>query len=143
MCCAPSCVGRCGGSDGCVGSCPNNCVSPQTCGGGGTPNVCGSPACGTLNVSGFSVQASSNGVYTRVGNTLVWENATRTIQYGMITSTYWEILQKPGAPGPSRPAICDKPTGAGASPAACSSGWLEWTGSASGFVSVPAVMTCQ
>lgn len=44
--CAPQCSGKCGGSDSCGGSCPNNCVAPQTCGGGGTQNVCGcSPKC--------------------------------------------------------------------------------------------------
>jgi hypothetical protein len=39
--CTPSCAGRCGGDDGCGGTCPNTCVLPQTCGGGGTPNECG------------------------------------------------------------------------------------------------------
>ena len=39
--CTPSCAGKCSGSDGCTGTCPNNCSYPQTCGGGGVPNVCG------------------------------------------------------------------------------------------------------
>jgi YD repeat-containing protein len=44
--CTPSCAGKCGGSDGCSGTCPNDCVNPQTCGGGGTADVCGcAPNC--------------------------------------------------------------------------------------------------
>jgi hypothetical protein len=44
--CVPQCAGKCGGDDGCGAFCPNNCVAPQTCGGGGTPNVCGcTPNC--------------------------------------------------------------------------------------------------
>ncbi|MBI5508202.1 MAG: FG-GAP repeat protein, partial [Deltaproteobacteria bacterium] len=39
--CAPSCEGKCGGGDGCGGTCTGTCQSPETCGGGGTPNVCG------------------------------------------------------------------------------------------------------
>ena len=39
--CVPVCSGKCGGSDGCGGYCPDNCVSPQTCGGGGVQFVCG------------------------------------------------------------------------------------------------------
>ena len=45
-CCTPSCAGKCGGVDSCGGTCPDNCVAPQTCGGGGTTNVCGcTPGC--------------------------------------------------------------------------------------------------
>ena len=44
--CQPStdCAGKCGPiADGCGGilACPNNCLSPDICGGGGTANVCG------------------------------------------------------------------------------------------------------
>lgn len=39
--CTPACAGRCGGSDGCGGQCPDSCIEPQTCGGGRFPNVCG------------------------------------------------------------------------------------------------------
>ncbi|MBI5528695.1 MAG: hypothetical protein HY897_20385 [Deltaproteobacteria bacterium] len=39
--CIPSCAGRCAGTDGCSGVCPDTCAPPQTCGGGGIPNLCG------------------------------------------------------------------------------------------------------
>ncbi|MBI5528278.1 MAG: SUMF1/EgtB/PvdO family nonheme iron enzyme [Deltaproteobacteria bacterium] len=39
--CVPDCAGKCGGDDGCGGTCPNNCVPPQICWGGGVLNVCG------------------------------------------------------------------------------------------------------
>ncbi|MBI5529856.1 MAG: SUMF1/EgtB/PvdO family nonheme iron enzyme, partial [Deltaproteobacteria bacterium] len=39
--CIPACGGNCGGDDGCGGTCPDNCVLPETCGGGGSQNVCG------------------------------------------------------------------------------------------------------
>ena len=39
--CTSDCTGRCGGSNDCAGTCPDNCVAPETCGGGGIPNVCG------------------------------------------------------------------------------------------------------
>jgi hypothetical protein len=41
--CAPGCVGKCGGPDGCGGVCPDTCAAPRTCGGAGIANVCGSP----------------------------------------------------------------------------------------------------
>ena len=45
--CTPNCTGKCGGDDGCNGRCPNTCVLPQTCGGGGDPEWCGcAPLCG-------------------------------------------------------------------------------------------------
>lgn len=45
--CTLQCAGKCGGADGCGGVCPDNCVAPQTCGGGGTRYVCGcTPDCG-------------------------------------------------------------------------------------------------
>jgi alpha-tubulin suppressor-like RCC1 family protein len=47
------CTGKCGGPDGCGGTCPNGCVSPQTCGGGGTPNVCGAPCVRQVAGGGF------------------------------------------------------------------------------------------
>lgn len=46
--CAPACAEKCGGSDGCGSTCPDICVLPQVCGGGGTAYVCGEPpACTT------------------------------------------------------------------------------------------------
>jgi len=42
--CVASCSGKCGGSDGCGGFCPDTCSSPNTCGGAGVPNVCGAEA---------------------------------------------------------------------------------------------------
>lgn len=54
--CSPSCGGMCGGvSDGCGGYCPDNCVPPQSCGGGGTQYVCGC----TLSCSGKCGGASN------------------------------------------------------------------------------------
>lgn len=45
------CIGKCGGSDGCGGTCSNNCVLPQTCGGSGISNVCGCiPSCSGKNL---------------------------------------------------------------------------------------------
>ena len=38
--CTPQCTGKCGGTDSCGGTCPDNCILPQTCG-ALTPNVCG------------------------------------------------------------------------------------------------------
>ena len=46
--CLPDCAGKCGGiSDGCLGTCgDDNCVAPDSCGGAGTPYVCGcTPMC--------------------------------------------------------------------------------------------------
>lgn len=43
--CTPDCAGVCGGADGCSGTCPDNCVAPETCGGGGTTDVCGQGGC--------------------------------------------------------------------------------------------------
>ena len=40
VCCTPDCTGKECGDDGCGGSC-GTCTAPQTCGGGGTVNVCG------------------------------------------------------------------------------------------------------
>lgn len=42
--CARTCQGKaCGASDGCDGRCDQgSCAPPETCGGGGAPNVCGS-----------------------------------------------------------------------------------------------------
>ncbi|MHB9019499.1 MAG: type II secretion system protein [Minisyncoccota bacterium] len=46
-----SCIGKCGGDDGCGGTCPNNCVLPETCGGSGISDVCGcTPTCLGKNV---------------------------------------------------------------------------------------------
>mgnify|MGYP001573509939 FL=1 len=43
--CTANCpIGVCGGPDTCGGTCPDNCVIPTTCGGGGTLNVCGCTA---------------------------------------------------------------------------------------------------
>ena len=39
--CTPRCDGKCGGSDICEGTCPDNCVPPETCGGGGSEDECG------------------------------------------------------------------------------------------------------
>jgi hypothetical protein len=43
--CTPSCAGKCGGSNGCGGFCPNTCVAPKVCGGDGTINTCAEKAC--------------------------------------------------------------------------------------------------
>jgi hypothetical protein len=48
--CTPACSGKCGGPDGCLGTCPDNCLAPQVCGGAGTAYVCGQPpACTTAS----------------------------------------------------------------------------------------------
>ena len=42
----PQCAGKCAGSDGCGGLCPDTCSGKERCGGAGTPNVCGcKPRC--------------------------------------------------------------------------------------------------
>ena len=44
--CKPDCTGKCSGKDGCGGTCSAPCPSPQTCGGGPTPDICGcTPKC--------------------------------------------------------------------------------------------------
>jgi hypothetical protein len=40
-CCTPTCPEQQCGDDGCGGSC--TCLAPATCGGGGTPERCGTP----------------------------------------------------------------------------------------------------
>lgn len=41
LACQPKCAGKCAGSDGCGGLCPDTCTLPATCGGSGVLNVCG------------------------------------------------------------------------------------------------------
>ena len=41
VCCTQICAGKCGGDDGCGGSCLDTCTPPDSCGGAGTPNACG------------------------------------------------------------------------------------------------------
>ncbi|MEI7452145.1 MAG: fibrobacter succinogenes major paralogous domain-containing protein [Candidatus Falkowbacteria bacterium] len=76
--CVPNCSGKCGGTDGCSGTCTNNCSGHETCGGGGTQNVCGCTAVQTQPSAGTDCRASLNdncgGTYTN-NNRLVCDSS--------------------------------------------------------------------
>jgi hypothetical protein len=96
--------------------------------------------CGTMVISGLSVQSAFNGSYVlNPGVTQscqsVWEMGDATLAYGTIDAGYWEIT----ATAPGRPALCLGALEAG--PAGCTD-WREWAGSSLGFIPAPVVITC-